>query len=120
MFGEVTLSLLAGFWETLKIFLWTLGLSLPLGLVIAFGSMSRIKIIKAASKCLVWVIRGTPLMLQLIVIFYGPGLIGAWASDFIKNNVDFLLENLELAKLLIWVSKWTGFDRFTAGIENRT
>ena len=116
MFWEVTLSLLAGFWETLKIFLWTLGLSLPLGLIIAFGSMSRIKIIKAVSKCLVWVIRGTPLMLQLIVIFYGPGLIGAWAEDFIRNNVDFLLENLELAKVIIWISKWTGFDRFTAVI----
>jgi len=116
MFWEVTLSLLAGFWETLKIFLWTLGLSLPLGLVIAFGSMSRIKIIKAVSKCLVWVIRGTPLMLQLIVIFYGPGLIGAWAEDFIRNNVDFLLENLEIARVVIWVSKWTSFDRFTAVI----
>ena len=53
-------------------------------------------------------------MLQLFIVFYVPGLIGVWAQDFIKANVDFLLENLELARVLIWISKWSGFDRFTA------
>ena len=75
MFLPVTLQLLAGFWESLKIFLLTLVFSLPLGLVICFGSMSRFSPLKALVRGFVWIIRGTPLMLQLIIIFYGPGLI---------------------------------------------
>lgn len=75
MFLPVTLQLLAGFWESLKIFLLTLVFSLPLGLVICFGSMSRFSPLKALVRSFVWIIRGTPLMLQLIIIFYGPGLM---------------------------------------------
>ena len=75
MFLPVTLQLLAGFWESLKIFVMTLVFSLPLGLVIAFGSMSRFSPLRTLVRTFVWVIRGTPLMLQLIIIFYGPGLI---------------------------------------------
>jgi len=75
MFLPVTLQLLAGFWESLKIFVLTLAFSLPLGLVICFGSMNRFTPLKALVRCFVWVIRGTPLMLQLIIIFYGPGLM---------------------------------------------
>ncbi len=74
-FIEVTLNLLIGFGETLKIFFVTLLCALPLGMVICFGTMSKVKIIKWLSKTLVWVMRGTPLMLQLIVIYYGPGLL---------------------------------------------
>ena len=75
MFLPVTLELLAGFWETVKIFLLTLAFSLPLGLVIVFGSMSRFRPVKWLTRSFVWVIRGTPLMLQLILVFYGPGLM---------------------------------------------
>ena len=75
MFVPVTLQLLAGFWESLKIFLLTLVFSLPLGLVICFGSMSPFKLLRALVRSFVWIIRGTPLMLQLIIIFYGPGLM---------------------------------------------
>ena len=75
MFLPVTLQLLAGFWETLKVFLLTLVFSLPLGLVISFGSMSRFRPLKALIRGFVWIIRGTPLMLQLIIVFYGPGLM---------------------------------------------
>lgn len=75
MFLPVTLELLGGFWESLKVFLLTLAFSLPLGLVICFGSMSKFSPLKAAVRCFVWIIRGTPLMLQLIIIFYGPGLL---------------------------------------------
>lgn len=75
MFWPVTLQLLEGFGESLKVFSLTLLFSIPLGLVICFGSMSRFSPLKALSRGLVWVIRGTPLMLQLIIIFYGPGLI---------------------------------------------
>ena len=75
MFLPVTLQLLAGFWESLKIFMLTLLFSLPLGLVISFGSMSKFAPLKALVRTFVWIIRGSPLMLQLIIIFYGPGLM---------------------------------------------
>ena len=75
MFLPVTLQLLAGFWESLKIFVLTLVFSLPLGLVICFGSMSKFSPLKALVRTFVWIIRGSPLMLQLIIIFYGPGLM---------------------------------------------
>ena len=75
MFLPVTLQLLAGFWESLKIFVLTLAFSLPLGLVICFGSMSKFSPLQAVVRTFVWIIRGSPLMLQLIIIFYGPGLM---------------------------------------------
>ncbi len=74
-FIEVTKQLSEGFLVTLQIFFITLLCSLPLGLVITFGSMSKIKIIKWITKTFVWIIRGTPLMLQIIIVFYGPGLV---------------------------------------------
>ena len=75
MFLPVTLQLLQGFWESLKIFGLTLVFSLPLGLVICFGSMSRFTPLRKVVRTFVWIIRGTPLMLQLMAFFYGPGLM---------------------------------------------
>ena len=75
MFLPVTLQLLAGFGESLKIFLLTLLFALPLGLIICFGSMSKFSPLRKLTRCFVWIIRGTPLMLQLIIIFFGPGLM---------------------------------------------
>lgn len=75
MFWNVTQTLLAGLGTTFKIFIFTLIFALPLGLIIAFGSMSRFKPLKAVINVIVWIVRGTPLMLQLLVIFYGPGII---------------------------------------------
>lgn len=75
MFLPVTLQLLGGFLETLKVFALTLAFSIPLGLIICFGSMSRFTPLKAVVRCFVWIIRGTPLLLQLLIIFYGPGLL---------------------------------------------
>ena len=75
MFIPVTLELLAGFWESIKVFAMTLLFSVPLGLVICFGSMSSFRPLQWVTRTFVWIIRGTPLMLQLIIIFYGPGLI---------------------------------------------
>ena len=73
MFATVTLSLLQGMGELLKIFFLTLLFSLPLGLLIAFALRSRCKPVSWLFNVIVWIIRGTPLMLQLIIIFYGPG-----------------------------------------------
>lgn len=78
MFLSVTKDLLGGFGMTLKLFALTLVFSLPLGLIISFGSMSKFKPLKLLTKAFVWIIRGTPLMLQLIVVYYGPGLIFHW------------------------------------------
>ena len=64
-----------GFGKTIEIFVLTLLGALPLGLIISFGSMSKFKPLKAVVRFMIWVIRGTPLMLQLIVVYYGPGLI---------------------------------------------
>ena len=92
MFLPVTLQLLEGFWISLQVFGLTLLFSLPLGLIICFGSMSKWAPFKALRgsklsflsgwrtlqwlcRTVVWIIRGTPLMLQLMIIFYGPGLI---------------------------------------------
>ena len=75
MFLPVTLQLLQGFGETLKVFVLTLVFSIPLGLVVCFGSMCRFKPLQWLTRCMIWIIRGTPLMLQLIIVFYGPGLI---------------------------------------------
>ena len=84
MFWTVTLSLLEGFWGTLKLFCLTLVFSLPLGLAICLCSMSKVKLIKLPIRLIIWVIRGTPLMLQLLVIYYGPGIflgINVWGTD---------------------------------------
>ena len=74
-FLEVTLQLLDGFKITLILFFITLLGALPLGLVIAFGSMSKFKPLRYLTRGIVWIIRGTPLMLQVMLVFYGPGLI---------------------------------------------
>lgn len=103
MFWEVTLDLLKGFGTTVEIFALTLLGALPLGLLICFGSMSKFAPLKWLMKTFVWVIRGTPLMLQLIVIFYGPGLVGAWAKDVADPGF-----------FVSWLATWEVFDRFVA------
>ena len=75
MFQTVLSSLSLGFLKSLEIFALTLLGAIPLGLIIAFGSMSRFKPLQYLVKLVVWVIRGTPLMLQLLIIYYGPGLL---------------------------------------------
>jgi polar amino acid transport system permease protein len=88
--GQVTLELLSGFTVTLWLFLLTLVFSLPLGLIIAFGSMSRFKPIKYVTKTFVWVIRGVPLMLQLFIVFYVPGMVfGVQWRELLGDGVDF-------------------------------
>lgn len=73
-FSVVTLQLLDGFGTTCLIFFVTLAAALPLGLVVCFGSMSRFRPLRWLTRAFIWVIRGTPLMLQIIIVFYVPGL----------------------------------------------
>ena len=75
MFATVIGALNEGFLQTLKLFAVTLIGAIPLGLVVSFGSMSRFTPLRWLTKTVVWVIRGTPLMLQLIIIFYIPGYL---------------------------------------------
>ena len=75
MVQEVLLRLCDGFIKTIELFLLTLAGAIPLGLVVSFGSMAKFKPLKFIVRFIVWIVRGTPLMLQLIVIYYGPGLL---------------------------------------------
>ena len=99
MFATVIGALNEGFLQTLKLFAVTLIGAIPLGLVVSFGSMSRFTPLRWLTKTVVWVIRGTPLMLQLIIIFYIPGyLLGSgspWPSGesgrFLASAVAFII-----------------------------
>ena len=73
--GNTFLSFLSGFATTVLLFVATLVIAIPLGLIITFFSTSKAKVISAIAKFFISIIRGTPLMLQLIIIFYGPGLV---------------------------------------------
>ena len=88
-FLNVTLRLLEGFGLTCVIFVFTLLFALPLGLLISFASMSRFKVVRAVSKTFVWMIRSTPLMLQVIIVFYGPSLV--WGSGYAFERLTAVL-----------------------------
>lgn len=74
MFWTVTQSLLSGLGTTFEIFILTLLFALPIGLLLGLGTKAKFKPLRVLIQVIVWIIRGTPLMLQLIIIFYGPGL----------------------------------------------
>ncbi len=73
---RVFLDLLGGFGITIGIFFATLAVSLPLGLCFSFLQKSKIKPVRWIMDTFIWIIRGTPLMLQIIVVYYVPGLLG--------------------------------------------
>ena len=74
-FPIVFASLNTGFLQTLRLFVVTLAGALPLGMLLAVAEMSRFRPLRAVIKTLVWIIRGSPLMIQLLIIFYLPGLV---------------------------------------------
>lgn len=74
-FWSVNLKLLEGFGTTVGLFAVTLILALPLGLLISFGAMSKFKPLRSVVKFIIWIIRGTPLMLQVLAFYYGPALL---------------------------------------------
>ena len=86
-----------GFWQTLKLFFVTLLGAVPLGLLICMGSMSRFKPLGVFCRVLVWIVRGSPLMIQLLIIYYFPGLVlknpiwgGGEAGRFMAASVAFI------------------------------
>ncbi len=108
-FAEVTLELLKGFAVTCQLFILTLIIALPLGLLIAFGSMSRFLPLRYLTKTFVWVIRGTPLMLQVIAVFYVPGLL-----------FDLPMSSRMLAVLIAFVINYACYfsEIYRGGIES--
>lgn len=91
-------SLNIGFIQTLKLFFVTLIGAFPLGLIIAFGSMSRFRPLSYFTKLIVWVVRGTPLMIQLLIFYYFPGLVlhnpiwgGGETGRFLAASVSFII-----------------------------
>ena len=97
-FPIVIHSLNIGFLQTLKLFFVTLIGALPLGLVISFGTTSRFKPVRAVINTIVWLFRGTPLMIQLLIIYYFPGLVlhnpvwgGGETGRFTAAAVSFIL-----------------------------
>lgn len=97
-FPTVFQALNVGFLQTLKLFAVTLLGAIPLGLIISFGSMSKIKPISVLVRVFVWIIRGTPLMLQLLIIYFFPGLVfnnpiwgGGEDGRFIASAVAFII-----------------------------
>ena len=105
---EVFTRLADGFVTTLEIFALTLLIALPLGLIMSFGSMSKFLPLKYAVRFLVWVVRGSPLMIQLILVFYGPGLLGQWALDLVANG--------NTNAIIVWLSSIGVMERFVAVI----
>ena len=108
-FQQITLDLLEGLGQNLQLFLLTLVFALPLGLIITFGSMSKFAPLKYLTKTFVWIIRGTPLMLQLFVVFYVPGLV-----------FDFPMKNRMLAATIAFVINYACYfsEIYRGGIES--
>ena len=79
-FWDVNVAMLEGSVTTLQMFVLTLLFALPLGLIISFGSLSRFSPLRWLTKTFVWIIRGSPLMLQILIVFYGPGLLFGWKA----------------------------------------
>lgn len=109
-FFEITLVLFEGFLVTLKLFALTLLFALPLGLVISFGSMSKFKLFSLPTKIFVWIIRGTPLMLQIIIVFYVPGML--FGNPIFKDDRF-------LAALITFVINYAAYfsEIYRGGIE---
>ena len=110
-FETVLPSLTQGFLVTLKFFFLTLAMALPIGLLFCFGSMSSFKPLKWLMRTLIWIIRGTPLLLQIIIVFYGPGLLFGIAVSSNYRNV---------AALIAFVVNYAAYfsEIYRAGLES--
>ena len=108
-FPIVFAALNTGFLQTLKLFAVTLLGALPLGLIISFGSMSRFKPLAYLTRTVVWIFRGSPLMLQLFVVLYAPGLL-----------FDYPMSNRFMAAIVAFVINYACYfsEIFRGGIES--
>ena len=117
-FVAVTMKLLEGFETTILLFILTLLFSLPLGLIISFGSMTKFKPLRYVTKTFVWIIRGVPLMLQLFIVFYVPGMIFdvQWPREIWGMPIDSRF----LAALIAFVINYACYfsEIYRGGIES--
>lgn len=109
MFFDIIADLAVGFLTTCELFVLTLVFSLPLGLLVSFCTMSKFAPLRWLFKVIVWMVRGTPLMLQLLIIFYGPGLLGLPA-----------MQNRMLAAVIAFVINYACYfsEIYRGGIES--
>ena len=126
-FITVTQSLLEGFAITCFLFALTLVFSIPLGLMITFCTMSKIRLVKGIFKAFVWVIRGVPLMLQLFIVYYLPGMLSPTGiNPFGRlDNLMYFRFHIEnggafLAALIAFVINYAAYfsEIFRGGIES--
>ena len=118
-FLNILQQLLSGFGITVLLFVITLVLALPLGLLVSFLSLSKVKIIKGITRVFISVIRGTPLMLQLIVIFYGPGLVFGPGTGF-KDVFSITNSGRFIAAVVAFTINYSAYfsEIFRGGIES--
>lgn len=120
-FFSIILELLQGFGVTLSLFAVTLALSLPLGLLMAFGSMSKFKPAKILCKSIIWIIRGTPLMLQILLVSFLPkylfGVLNKDVALFFGISTKTLLFVFVVIAFVINYSCYFS-EIFRAGIES--
>ncbi|MBQ8308239.1 MAG: amino acid ABC transporter permease [Clostridia bacterium] len=126
-FFTVTQSLLEGFAVTCLLFVLTLVLAVPLGLLISFCTMSKVKAVKGTFKVIVWVIRGVPLMLQLFIVYYLPGMLSPTGLNPFGQLDNFLYFELGIdnggaliATLIAFVINYAAYfsEIFRGGIES--
>ena len=133
-FWQITAELFSGFAYTLLIFGITLAAAIPIGLLVAFGSMSRFKPLSYPIKGFVWVIRGTPLMLQIIIFALGPGLwfdmpirsmegkllmvclafginYACYFSEIFRGGIESISKGQHEAGQVLGMTKWQVFSR---------
>lgn len=108
-FQTITSELLVGFFENCQLFVLTLLLAIPLGLLVTLGSMSKFKPLALITRVFVWIIRGTPLMLQLFVVMYLPGAL-----------LDIPMKSRMLAAVIAFVINYSCYfsEIYRGGIES--
>ena len=123
IFLEVSSLLLKGFSLSCILFILTLIFALPLGLLISFCTMSKFAPLRMLFKVIVWVLRGTPLMLQLFVIFYGPGLLNLFTWPQMSTGgvwFDQTFSTRFIAALVAFTINYAAYfsEIFRGGIES--
>ncbi|MCQ2770951.1 MAG: amino acid ABC transporter permease [Clostridia bacterium] len=122
-FGSITLNLLNGFTSSLVLFFLTLLFALPLGLMMAFCSMSKFKPLSILMKIIVWVLRGTPLMLQIFVIFYVPGILFGFTWPIMHTGwewFDTVFSTRLIAALVAFIINYAAYfsEIYRGGIQS--
>lgn len=123
VFLEVTSQLVVGFTSSVLLFALTLVFALPLGLLTSFCSMSKFAPLRILTKVIVWILRGTPLMLQIFVIFYVPGLLGLFNWPNMNTGwvwFDSTISTRFIAALVAFAINYAAYfsEIFRGGIES--